>query len=386
MPATSNSNSAFVEWPPVTTRYLKVRVNDSYQQRYPGPWMPESQIPWCRKVGLPTAGDGKNLNIQIAEITCYDARPADFPVKNPPDVAFPRHRLERDWLYQDAGLDIARVFTSDHDCEKERSMVQKVLGQVPDDDPGLNMLWQRLDQLVEGEVPACDPRWRSLYLDACAARRKARLQAVRERATQFIYAKHGIFGCMQGLAGKYDIPDEQVRDYTFGFKKGGQLCLGTLLEDGTVKHEVLLEKPEGAICYPNLSWDARTLVFSMRDNFETDSYYLYTMDMATRRVRQITFPIVKDGKPLPVADCEPTFLPDGRHRVHVDARRAYQRLLVPRRREHLLLRCRRRQHPPPDVRPAHDEQPPGPGGRPHRLHPLGVQRPQRAVHPSADLR
>ena len=112
LPATSNSNSAFVEWPPVTTRYLKVRVNDSYQQRYPGPWMPESQLPWCRKVGLPTAGDGKNLNIQIAEITCYDARPADFPVKNPPDVAFPRHRLERDWLYQDAGLDIARVFTS----------------------------------------------------------------------------------------------------------------------------------------------------------------------------------------------------------------------------------------------------------------------------------
>mgnify|MGYP000488267778 CR=1 FL=1 len=47
--------------------------------------------------------------MQIAEITCYDARPADYPVKNSPDVAFPPHRLERDWLYQDAGLDIARV-------------------------------------------------------------------------------------------------------------------------------------------------------------------------------------------------------------------------------------------------------------------------------------
>ena len=312
LPATSNSNSAFVEWPPVTTRYLKVRVNDSYQKRYPGPWMLQSQIPWSRKVGLPTAGDGKNLNIQIAEITCYDARPADFPVKNRPDVAMPRHRLERDWLYQDAGLDIARVFTSASGCEKESSMVQKVLGRIPDGAGGLKKLWQRLDQLAEGEVPACDPRWRELYLDACAARRKARLQTLRDKAIQFIYAKHHVFGCMQGLAGKYDIPDEQVRDYTYGFKRGGQLCMGTVLEDGTIKHEVLLEKPEGAICYPNLSWDARTLVFSMRDNFETDSYYLYTMDMATRRVKQITFPIVKDGKPLPVADCEPTFLPDGR--------------------------------------------------------------------------
>ena len=312
LPATSNSNSAFAEWPSVTTRYLKVRVNDSYQKRYPGPWMLESQIPWCRKVGLPTAGDGKNLNIQIAEISCYDARPADFPVKNPPDVAFPRHRLERDWLYQDAGLDIAHVFTSHNDCEREASMVQKVLGRVPHGHPGLNMLWQRLDQLAKGNVPACDPCWRSLYLDVCAARRRVRLQAVREKATQFIYVKHFVFGCMQGLAGKYDIPDEQVRDYTYGFKKGGQLCIGTLLEDGTVRHEVLLEKPEGVICYPSLSWDARTLVFSMRDNFETDSYYLYRMDMSTRRVRQITFPILKDGKPLPVADCEPTFLPDGR--------------------------------------------------------------------------
>ena len=312
LPATSNSNSAFVEWPSITTRYLKVRVNDSYQQRYPGPWMPEAQIPWSRKVGLPTAGDGKNLNIQIAEIACYDTRPSDYPVKNPPDVAFPRHRLERDWLYQDAGLDVTRVFTSDNDCELEYAMVQKVLGRVSEGAPGVKLLWQRLDQLADGKIPACDPRWRSLYLDACSARRTARLQELRGKAPRFVYAKHFIFGCMQGLAGKYDIPDEQIRDYTWGFKKGGQLCMGTLLEDGTIRHEVLLEKPEGAICYPNLSWDAQTLVFSMRDNFETDSYYLYKMDLATRRVTRITFPLLRNGKPLPVADCEPTFLPDGR--------------------------------------------------------------------------
>ncbi len=312
LPATSNSNSAFVEGSPVTTRYLKVRVNDSYQKRYPGPWMPQAQIPWSRKVGLPTAGDGRNLNIQIAEVTCYDARPADYPVKNPPHVAFPRHRLERDWLYQDVGLDISRVFTSGTDGEKERALVRSVLSQIPAEKPELNVLRQRLETLFQARVAASDPRWPALYFDACAARRRARLQTLRAKATQFVYAKHGIFGCMQGLVGKYDIPDEQIRDYTYGFKQGGQLCLGTLLEDGTVKHEVLLEKPAGAVCYPNLSWDARTLVFSMRDDFETDSYYLYTMDLATRRVTQITFPIVKDGRALPVADCEPAFLPDGR--------------------------------------------------------------------------
>jgi hypothetical protein len=312
LPATSNSNSAFVEWPEVVTRYVKVRVNDAYQKRYPGPWMHEAQLPWCRKVGLPTAGDGRNLNVQIAEVACTDARPDDYPAKNAADVAYPRYRLERDWLYQDAGLDVSRVFTSDTDSERELAMVQKVLGRVPDSDPGLKALLERVATLDDDNVPAKDPRWRALYLDACAARRRARLQALRAKADRFIYAKHFVFGCMQGLAGKYDVPDEQVRDYTPGFKKGSQLCLGTIRADGSVQHEVLLEKPEGTICYPSLSWDARTLVFSMRDNYETDSYYLYTMDLATRRVRQITFPLMRDGKPLPVADCEPTFLPDGR--------------------------------------------------------------------------
>lgn len=312
LPAISNSNSAFVDWKPVTTRYLKVRVNDAYQQRYQQPWMDNAQLPWCRKVGLPTAGDGKNLNVQIAEVTCFDARPDDADAKNAPDVAFPRHRLERDWLYQDFGLDIAHVFTSPDSSEKECSAVEKVLGRIPSETRNLKALWQRVETLEDGRVPASDPRWRALYFDACAARRQARLQAVRRLAAQFIYVKHGIFGCQQGLAGKYDIPDEQVRDFTAGFKRGGQLCLATLQEDGSVKNEVLIEKPEGAICYPNLSWDAKTLVFSMRDNFDTDSYYLYTMDLATRHVKQITFPLVKDGKPLPVADCAPSFLPDGR--------------------------------------------------------------------------
>ena len=34
--------------------------------------------------------------------------------------------------------------------------------------------------------------------------------------------------------------------------------------------------------------------------------------MATRRVRQLTFPLRKNDRPWPVADCEPAFLPDGR--------------------------------------------------------------------------
>ena len=119
LPATSNSNSAFVEWPQCTTRYLKVHVNDSYQQRYPGPWMSESQLHWCRKVGLPTAGDGRISTRRSRKSPVLMPAPPISP-SNPPDVALPRHRLERDWLYQDAGLDIAHVFTSSHALKKNR--------------------------------------------------------------------------------------------------------------------------------------------------------------------------------------------------------------------------------------------------------------------------
>ena len=293
--------------------------------------MSQAQIPWSQKVGLPTGRRRQKPEYPDRGNYVLRRTPSRLSRQELADVAFPRHRLERDWLYQDVGLDIARVFTSDDDSEYERAMVRRVLDRIPNDDPALGLLQQRLDQLVGTNVPACDPRWRSLYFDACSTRRRVRLGAVRARTTQVIYAKHFVFGCSAGLAGKYDIPDEQIHDYTLAFKKGGQLCMGTLLEDGTIRHEVLLEKPEGAICYPNLSWDARTLVFSMRDDFETDSYYLYTMDMCNTRGEADHLPY-RQGRQAPAGRRLRADVPARRaYRLHLDPRRAYQRLLVPAR-------------------------------------------------------
>lgn len=328
MPLINYSNSDFITWPePVETRFVGIRIDDSNQRDIPFLWR-DLQFEWFRRVGLSVTGDGTNRNVQIAEIACFDELPADFPAKNPPEMAFPMERLHRDWLYQDLGMNVAPCFHSPTENTCEKAMTEKVRAEIlariessagssAGSATGSASEALAKEMTVEKEleaVPGCDPRWKAHYFRLCEIRRQLRLQELRKRADRFIYVKHFVFGSTNGLVGKYDIPDEQVRDYTDSFKPGSQLCVATLREDGSVTNEVLLEKPNGVICYPTLSYDAKTLVFSMRDDFEKDSYYLYVMDLATRKVTQITFPL-KDpetGKDLPVADCEPAWLPDGR--------------------------------------------------------------------------
>ncbi|MDO4857760.1 MAG: hypothetical protein Q4A17_07430 [Thermoguttaceae bacterium] len=312
LPLVNWSNSAFVQLDePVKTRFLGVRVNESNQRKISFNW-DWTMRDWERHLGLPSCADGRNLNIQIAEISCFDAPPADVPVKNPPEVAFPEWRLQRDWLTQDCGLDIQRAFRDANGNEFEKQLVSKVLKDCTFL-PASKTIAAEVETLAKDGVPGTDARWKTLYFLACAERRKARLADLLTRANQFIYVKHHVFGSTNGLIGKYDIPDEQVLDVTPSYKPGSQLCLATLHEDGTVTNEVLIEKPEGCICYPTLSYDGKTLVFSMRSDFRDDSLYLYSMDLGTRQVKQLTFPLKNaEGKVLHVADCEPFFLPNGR--------------------------------------------------------------------------
>jgi hypothetical protein len=108
-----------------------------------------------------------------------------------------------------------------------------------------------------------------------------------------------------------DVSDEQCHSRTPVFHIGSQLCLATIHTDGSVAREVLIEKPQGVIRDPNLSFDAKTLVFSMREDFTTDDYHLYTMRLADRRIQQITFSPTVGGKILPCCDMEPCFAPSG---------------------------------------------------------------------------
>ena len=286
LPPVVNCGSAFVTWRMATTRYLKVRVNDA--NRKPARW-PWAQVvhEWCRQNGDPLGDEGPFFNCQIAEVTAFDAEPDDIRRANRPDEAFPRERLVRDWVYQDFGL---------------RGWPKYV---------------------------AMTPSEKSAYEAKCAARRRERLAKMRAVSPRFVYAKHHVFGGEQGLVSAYDQWDDQVKtelgnhtgiarshaESTDGVpmtKAGSQLCLGTILEDGSISHEVLLDRPKGCIAHPSISWDGTTLAFAMRDDFDHDCMSLYVMDLASRRVTRITRPEKgADGRDLAVTDTEPAWLPDG---------------------------------------------------------------------------
>lgn len=287
LPQVVNAYAAYATWPKTRARHLLVRVNDANRKPIVNGWFNNVMWDWARMRGDPISGDGKWYNCQIAEIAAIDELPSDAPRPNADDVAFPRERLIRDWVYQDFGL----------------------------------AGWPKYLAMSEAE--------KRDYVAKCEARRKARLATVRAKARQFIYTKNHVMGGEQGLVSAYDQWDDQVKtekgnhrgwaacsaDSTDGVPMteiGSQLCLGTINEDGSITHEVLIDKPEGFIAHPNLSWDGTTLLFDMRDNHDRDCTSLYKMDLATRRVTRLTFPEKgADGKDLAVTDSEPKWLPNG---------------------------------------------------------------------------
>ncbi|MDY0170812.1 MAG: hypothetical protein RBS80_29995 [Thermoguttaceae bacterium] len=335
LPTVNTFNAAFVTWEPVALRYLRVSINDSYAGR-PAPGVGGILVDVVKKLqktmgGGPLydlSGTGDRRATKIAEVSCFHGQPADLTLPNTPHVAYPESRLQRDWMYQDCGVenvsmvansvgndradaigpDISQCFTSKTHSTVERAMLQKVLDELRHAGVDTSGLKQRVECLAA--VAGNDPRWREVYLDACRQRRQERLKVVRQWATQFIYTKHFVLGGSQ-FEPTEDMSDEQWREWIPARYEGSQLCLATIGEDGTVANEVLIDKPRGVIRDPNLSFDGKTLVFAMRDDFTTDDYHLYAMDMADRRIRQITFSPTIDGKIVPCCDMEPCFAANG---------------------------------------------------------------------------
>ena len=363
LPPVNTFNAAFVAWKPVATRYLLVRINESYDRPRNGTdwwrgidpkldrreWQCDERLRcqfgwwwgcWLGTVAkLPAiagggpsydvAGTGSRFAVRIAEVSCFCGEPGDLPRPNRADAAFPQNRLERDWMYQDCGVenvsmvanstdgsrpdligpDISRCFASHADSAVDQAMVRKVLSELTRSGADASSLETRLRALTS--VPGSDPRWKTLYFDACRARRAERLKALRKQTSQFIYVKHSVFGGWTQIEPTDEVTDEQFFERNPDFREGAQLCLATIREDGSVANEVLIDKPHGMIRDPNLSFDAKTLVFAMRDNFKTDDNHLYAMNLADRKVRQLTFSSGSEGKTWPCSDTEPCFAPNG---------------------------------------------------------------------------
>ena len=211
-------------------------------------------------------------------------------------------RLVQDWLLQDAPDANVRaaLFTTDSN-EAERALAQRVLDAL-ESDSGAG-LKTRLQALVDAETPGTAPEWQTLYRDACRERRAERLANVQETTPSFIFTKHYVMGASH-YAYTEDVTDEAYKDISCNRQPGGQLCLATFEPDGSLRYEVLVDSLQGTIRDPDVSFDGKRVLFSMRNNYDSDDFHLYEYDTETRTTRQLTFG-------AGVADIEPIYLPNG---------------------------------------------------------------------------
>jgi len=336
LPPVASSGSAFVTWKPIQTRFVKVRILDSWNRDH-SPGYSSGTIQyrvkdsdfryrafppyqgWNGQMEFLTktenydkdfAGLGRFFNIQIAEVSVFDVLPDDYTQPNRVDQAFPRWRLRQDWLLQDYGPEWIDCFKSGDSNEIEKALCEKVLkecGASPED--------ERLGTLLKENAPGNDPCWAELYWSLCEARRAKRLAYLREQTSQIVYVKHCMIGGWTGKSSTEDVSDGEHDIHNSDFRPGSQLCLLTLNPDGTTTHRVLIEKPDGQIRDPNFSFDGNTLVFSMRENFVNDDFHLYTWEFDATgpkdEPRQITFSPIRNGQVIPCADIEPAFTAEG---------------------------------------------------------------------------
>ncbi|NLX54463.1 MAG: hypothetical protein GXY58_05060, partial [Planctomycetaceae bacterium] len=216
-------------------------------------------------------------------------------------VAYPAAWLVRDWMYQSCAVsNISHCANVEPDTTRPDPMGEDISTVMRATDNGR------------------DPLWRG----ARAAKRRAFLADFRKDFKQFVYIKHIVMGnsIMHATDDLSDASYQEWRgvpDYRFGTS---QLILATISAGGSVSQEVLLEEPDGIIRDPDLSFDAKTLVFAKRRSLERDDYHLWTLNLETRALRQLTFNgIVKKEDvagqtadfDMPCSDIEPCWLPDG---------------------------------------------------------------------------
>ena len=207
-------------------------------------------------------------------------------------------RLHLDWMMQDAPH-TTEWFADSTGNVNEVKMVQKVLAELGETAETGKI---RLTNLQSANVPGNDPRWRELYYDMCNERRKQRLQFVQQTYPGIVYVKHDILG---GSHYSYteNVSDAQYPDRVI--QSGGSLHSLEITPNGEIIDKLLIKASEnGVIRDPDVSFDGKRIVFSMRNSMNDDDYKLYDYCVETGTIRQLTFG-------LGFADIEPCYLPDG---------------------------------------------------------------------------
>ncbi|MDO4630016.1 MAG: hypothetical protein Q4C70_12615 [Planctomycetia bacterium] len=224
--------------------------------------------------------------------------------------------IYRDWLLQDLAWsselgqqlvtpesEIHTIFTPNspgtEKAERERVLVQKVLAEILERDAMVAECFQGELTALDG-VPGTDARWQELYRRAASARRALRLSSAHKMVPRMVFTKH------HNLGGSHYAYTDALSDAQAErtFSPNSQLCLLELTPEGEYRETILISDPCGVIRDPEISWDGKSVIFAWKKSDRLDDFHIYRMDLATKKVTQLTFG-------LGWADYEPCELPGG---------------------------------------------------------------------------
>lgn len=136
----------------------------------------------------------------------------------------------------------------------------------------------------------------------CLERRAARLAKTVALAKQWVYCRHYVMGGSFYAYTEALSDAENERTYV---PMGSALCLATYKPNGLWDETELLVSKEGCFRDVDVSPDGKRILYAFKAHDRGDDFHLYEMELATRKVRQLTFGVG-------VADYEGCYLPDGR--------------------------------------------------------------------------
>jgi len=205
-----------------------------------------------------------------------------------------KSRIVADWMLKDHGADVSQCFTSAEGCAVESKMVAAVLAETPN-----AKLQGEMRKLASAKVAGRDARWRGLYVKACEGRRAARLASLLKMTKKMVFTKHYNMGGSH-YAYTEGLSDAQAERH---FRPGTALCM-LEMEGIYAKVTTLITDPKGVIRDPDVSYDGKRVLFAWKKSDRMDDYHLYEMDLASRKIKQLT-------TGLGFADYEACYLPDG---------------------------------------------------------------------------
>jgi len=200
-----------------------------------------------------------------------------------------------DWMQQDFGTEAWNLFSLGTHAEVLKALMPKALDELGAAGGALSKEYSGLASNGSTDLS----KGLDLYIKACEARRAVRLKSLIEKCPKMVFVKHYIVGGSH-YAYTEGQSDAQAERH---FVPGSSLCLAEVSSSG-IKVETLLDDPNGTIRDPDVSFDGKRILYAHKKSDREDDFHLYEMDVATRKIRQLT-------SGLGCADYEGSYLPDG---------------------------------------------------------------------------